>query len=156
MDWESVVALIHVAAAVSALVLGAAVILRKKGTSTHRALGSGYVALLLVVNVAALSLHREATFGVFHVLSLVSLVTVLIGVVPLVMGSRSPVVIARHAYFMAWSYAGLVAAGVGQLGASRLDGSRLQVFAVIGGTLAVCGGLIAWRVPRAVASTLGG
>lgn len=155
MDWVSVVAFSHVAAAVSALVLGAVVLLRLKGTSVHRALGGGYVALLLVVNVAALALHREATFGVFHVLSLISLVTVLVGVVPMVMGSRSPGVIARHAYFMAWSYAGLVAAGVGQLGASRLDGSPLQVFAVIGGTLAVCGGLIAWRVPPVLAKTLG-
>jgi hypothetical protein len=28
------------------------------------------------VNVAALSLHRESTFGVFHALAVVSLVTV--------------------------------------------------------------------------------
>ena len=155
MSWESLVALCHVAAAGSALILGAVVILREKGTSSHRALGGGYVALLVAVNVAALLLHREATFGVFHVLSLVSLVTVLVGVVPMVIASRSPAVIARHAYFMVWSYAGLVAAGVGQLGASRLDGSSLQVFVVIGGTLAVCGGLIAWRVPPVLAKTIG-
>ena len=155
MDWESLIALSHVAAAVSALVLGAVVILREKGTSTHRMFGGGYVVLLLAVNVAALLLHREATFGVFHVLSLVSLVTVLVGVVPMVMGSRSPATIARHAYFMVWSYAGLVAAGVGQLGASRLDGSPLTVFAVIGATLAVCAGLIAWRVPPVLAKTIG-
>ncbi len=155
MDSESLVALGHVAAAVSALVLGAVVILREKGTSSHRMFGGGYVALLLAVNVAALLLHREATFGVFHVLSLVSLVTVLVGVVPMVIGPRSPATIARHAYLMVWSYAGLVAAGVGQLGASRLDGSPLMVFAVIGGTLAVCAGLIAWRVPPVLAKTIG-
>jgi len=155
MDWESLIAHSHVAAAVSALVLGAVVILREKGTSTHRMFGGGYVVLLLAVNVAALLLHREATFGVFHVLSLVSLVTVLVGVVPMVIGSRSPGTVARHAYFMVWSYAGLVAAGVGQLGASRIDGSPLMVFAVIGGTLAVCAGLIAWRVPPVLAKTIG-
>jgi len=154
MDRESLIALCHVVAAVSALVLGAVMILREKGTPSHRVFGSGYVVLLVAVNAAALLLHREASFGVFHVLSLVSLVTVLVGVVPMVTGARSPAVIARHAYFMVWSYAGLVAAGVGQLATSTLDGSAAQVFAVIGGTLAVCGGLIAWRVPPVLAKTI--
>ena len=50
--------------------------------------------LLVVVNVAALSLHREDdTFGVFHALAI-------------------------HAYCMTWSYAGLAAAGCGQLTAA--------------------------------------
>jgi len=40
-------------------------------------------------------------------------------------GKRSPRVVATHAYCMAWSYAGLVAAGCGQLAAAfgQGDGS---------------------------------
>ena len=42
-------------------------------------------------------------------------VTIAVGLSPLLLGKRSPTVIATHAYCMTWSYAGLVAAGCGQL-----------------------------------------
>jgi uncharacterized membrane protein len=82
VDWEQALATGHVVAAVSALVLGAAVLLLPKGTHTHRAIGTVYVLALVLVNVAALSLHREGTFGVFHALAVVSLVTVAVGLRP--------------------------------------------------------------------------
>ena len=69
----------------------------------------------VVVNVAALALHRENAFGVFHGLAVASLVTIAVGLSPLLLGKRSPRVIATYAYCMTWSYAGLVAAGCGQL-----------------------------------------
>ena len=52
---------------------GVAVLLSPKGTHTHRVIGTVYVLALVLVNVAALSLHRENTFGVFHALAVVSL-----------------------------------------------------------------------------------
>ena len=105
----------HVVAACSALLVGAAVLLVPKGTQTHRLIGTVYVVALVVVNVAALSLHRENTFGVFHALAVASLATIAVGLALLLLGKRSPPVIATHAYCMTWSYAGLVAAGCGQL-----------------------------------------
>jgi len=80
-------------------------------------MGTVYVLALVVANVAALSLRRENAFGVFHALAIVSLVTLAVGLTPMLLGKRSPVVIATHAYCMTWSYAGLVAAGCGQLAA---------------------------------------
>ncbi len=136
VDVEQVVATGHVVAAFSALGAGAAVLLVPKGTHTHRVIGAGYVGALVLVNVAALSLHREDIFGVFHVLALVSLVTIGVGLSPLLLGRRSPMVIANHAYFMTWSYAGLVAAGCGQL------------------TVAVGPESGAWVVPLAIATVL--
>jgi uncharacterized membrane protein len=115
IDMEQVLATGHVLAALSALGAGAAVLLLPKGTHVHRMIGSVYVLALVLVNVAALSLHRENTFGVFHALAVVSLVTIAAGLSPLLFGKRSPPVIASHAYGMTWSYAGLVAAGCGQL-----------------------------------------
>ena len=123
-------------AACSALLVGAAVLLLPKGTQTHRVIGTVYVLALVLVNVAALSLHRESTFGVFHALAVVSLVTIAVGLTPLLFGRRSPVVIATHAYCMTWSYAGLVAAGCGQL------------------TVAVGQDVGAWVVPVAIAAVL--
>jgi uncharacterized membrane protein len=126
----------HVLAAFSALGAGAAVLLLPKGTHTHRVIGAVYVLALILVNVTALSLHRENTFGVFHALAVVSLVTIAVGLSPLLFGRRSPMVITAHAYCVTWSYAGLVAAGCGQL------------------TVAVGQDVGPWVVPAAIATVL--
>ena len=148
MDWEQAIATGHIAAAVSALLAGAAVLVRPKGTRTHRRVGTIYVLALVLVNVAALSLHRENAFGVFHALAVASLVTIAVGLSPLLLGKRSETVIATHAYCMTWSYAGLVAAGCGQLAvAIGQDLSAWVVPVVIGTVLTVSGVIIFGRVP---------
>jgi len=148
VDLEHVLATAHVLAAFSALGAGAAVLLMRKGTHTHRVIGAVYVLALLLVNVAALSLHRENTFAVFHALAVVSLVTIAVGLSPLLFGKRSRMVITTHAYCMAWSYAGLVAAGGGQLTAAvAQDVGAWVVPAAIATVLSVSGGAIFGRVP---------
>ena len=152
VDWEQAWATGHVVAAVSALLVGAVVLLLPKGTHAHRAMGTTYVVALLLVNVAALSLHRENAFGVFHALALASLATIAVGLALLVLGHRRPTVIATHAYCMTWSYAGLVAAGCGQLAvAVGQDPAAWVVPVVIFAVLSVSGVAIFGRVP----STLG-
>ena len=115
LDWEQAVAAAHVVAALSALLAGVAVLLLTKGTHAHRVVGTAYVLALVLVNVAALSLHRQNVFGVFHALAVASLVTIAVGLSHLLLGRRSPGVIATHAFCMTWSYVGLAAAGCGQL-----------------------------------------
>jgi uncharacterized membrane protein len=132
---EQAVATGHVLAAFSALGAGAAVLLVPKGTHRHRVIGTVYVLALLPVNVAALSLHRESTFGVFHALAVVSLVTIAVGLSPLLFGKRSPMVLTTHAYCMTWSYAGLIAAGIGQLFATVLAISGVVIFGRVPSTL---------------------
>ena len=148
LDLEQALAAGHVLAAFSALGTGAAVLLLPKGTHTHRVIGTVYVLALVLVNVAALSLHRENTFGVFHVLAVVSLVTIAVGLSPLLFGKRSPMVIAIHAYCMTWSYAGLVAAGCGQLAVVvGQDVGAWVVPVAIATVLPVSGVVIFARVP---------
>ena len=148
LDGEQALATGHVLAAVSALLVGAAVLLVPKGTHIHRAIGTVYVLALVLVNVAALSLHRESTFGVFHALAVASLVTIAVGLSALLLGKRSPPVIATHAYCMTWSYAGLVAAGCGQLvvAVGQGDGGW-AVPVVIVTVLSISGVVIFGRVP---------
>ena len=148
VDWEQAVATGHVVAALSALLAGAAVLLLPKGTDAHRAVGTVYVLALVLVNVAALTLHRENVFGAFHALAVASLVTIAVGLSPMVLGKRSPMVIATHAYCMTWSYAGLVAAGCGQLtvGVGQ-DLAAWVVPVVIGTVLSTSGIVIFGRVP---------
>jgi len=148
VDWEQAIATGHLVAAVSALLVGAVVLLLPKGTPTHRAIATVYVLALLLLNVAALSLHREDAFGVFHALAVASLVTIAVGLSPLLLGKRSPQVIATHAYCMTWSYAGLVAAGCGQLAAAVGQGAGAWVVpVVIGAVLSVGAVAIFARVP---------
>ena len=150
MDWQHAMAAGHVVAATSALCMGAVVLLLRKGTRVHRGLGGVYALALVATDVAALSLHREAAFGVFHALAVVSLVTLALALVPLILGRRSPRVLATHAYCMAWSYVGLVAAGSGQLAAAR-DGAGWLVPAVIAAVLATGAVTLSWRVPTTLA-----
>jgi uncharacterized membrane protein len=98
VDVEQALATGHVVAALSALFVGAAVLVLPKGTQVHRAIGSVYVLALILVNVAALSLHRENAFGVFHALAVVSPGTIAVGIAPLLLDKRSPLVIATHAH----------------------------------------------------------
>jgi uncharacterized membrane protein len=151
VDLEQALATGHVLAAVSALGAGVAVLLSSKGTRTHRVLGTVYVLALVLVNVAALSLHRENTFGVFHALAVVSLATIAVGLSPLLFGNRSPMVIATHAYCMTWSYAGLVAAGCGQLTvAVGQDAEAWVVPVTIATVLSISGIVIFGRVPSTI------
>lgn len=148
VDLEQALATGHVLAALSALGAGAAVLLLPKGTQRHRLIGKVYVLALVLVNVAALSLHREDVFGVFHALAVASLVTIAVGLSPLLLGKRSPTVIGTHAFCMTWSYAGLVAAGCGQLAvAVGQDLAAWVVPAVIGAVLCISGVAIFGRVP---------
>jgi uncharacterized membrane protein len=148
VDFEQALATGHILAALSALVAGAAVLLLPKGTHRHRVIGKVYVVALVLVNAAALSLHREAVFGVFHALAVASLVTIAVGLSPLLLGKRSPAVIGTHAFCMTWSYAGLVAAGCGQLAvAIGQDLAAWVVPAVIGTVLCVSAVAIFGRVP---------
>jgi uncharacterized membrane protein len=150
LDWEQALATGHIMAAVSALLVGAAILLLPKGTQSHRVIGAVYVVALVVVNVAALSLHRENAFGVFHALAVVSLVTIGVGLLPVLLGRRSLPVIVTHAYCMAWSYAGLVAAGSGQLVVAIGQDQGPWVPVVIATVLLLSGVVIFGRVPSSV------
>jgi uncharacterized membrane protein len=151
LDVEQALATGHVLAAFSALLVGAAVLLTPKGTHSHRLIGTIYAFALVVVNSAALSLHREDAFGVFHWLAVASLVSLACGLSPLLVGMRSPPVIATHAYFMTWSYAGVLAAGCGQLAVAVAPGDRGWVVpVVIGAVLSISGVVIFARVPSII------
>jgi uncharacterized membrane protein len=107
---------IHIALAITALGVGAAMFLQKKGGRRHRNFGYLYTGALLLVNLSSLLVYRDSAGpGPFHILALVSLATLSAGVVPALLRTPRRAWINRHAYFMSWSYVGLVAAGAGQM-----------------------------------------
>jgi uncharacterized membrane protein len=118
---------VHVASAIVALVAGAWIVWRPKGTATHRRIGWLYAASMLTLNVTALMIYRlTGTFGPFHVAAIFSLATLIIGIVPA--WRRRPVRtwLDQHYFWMTYSYLGLLAATVAET-ATRIP--ALQAFA---------------------------
>jgi uncharacterized membrane protein len=127
----------HTACALVALGSGAAVLLRRKGNRAHRRLGWVYVASMLLLNGTALMIYRLfGGFGPFHVAAVFSLVTVVAAIIPPI--RRKPANWVEHHYaWMTWSYVGLWAAAVSEIG-TRVPGFRFW-WAVLAGTLLVIG-----------------
>lgn len=65
----------HALAAFAALFLGAAQLLGKKGTPTHRALGYVWVALMAVVALSSFFIHQIKMVGLFSPIHLLSIFT---------------------------------------------------------------------------------
>lgn len=143
---------VHVTLAIACLVLGALALIKRKGGKRHRTLGYLYTAALLLANVSALSVYQESgQIGPFHVLAVISLATLTAGFVPAFLRRPGMAWLNLHAYFMSWSYVGLVAAGVAQLAThySPLPGA---LAVALPSTIVVAVGalLIHTKVPRAL------
>jgi uncharacterized membrane protein len=105
---------IHFTAAIAALACGAIVLGAPKGTPLHRTIGAGYVAAMVILNVSALLVYRlTGRFEPFHALALISLATVVCGIVPAL--RRRPGWLMAHYSCMAWSYLGLLAAACSEI-----------------------------------------
>lgn len=105
---------IHTSCAVVALLAGAAVLLRPKGTATHRRIGWLYVGSMLGLNATALLIYRLfGGFGPFHVAALLSLATVVGGMLPAL--RRRPGWVTRHYWWMTYSYVGLLASAASEV-----------------------------------------
>lgn len=108
----------HFAMALMAMVLGAINLIARKGSPAHRLLGTGYVVAMLAVNTTALTSYSiSGEMTLFHWFALVSLATLLPAYALIVLYKlrRQDWMTAAHAHFMAWSYFGLVSAGVWQV-----------------------------------------
>ena len=140
---------VHLVLAIASLILGAVMLSQHKGGSRHRVLGYLYSAALLLVNLSALSVYVDSSgLGPFHILALISLATLTGGFIPAVLRRPNDSWLNIHAYFMSWSYVGLVAAGVAQITTKFAGHGSFQV--VIPVVLIVLAGvlLIHSRVPQ--------
>lgn len=105
----------HFGLAGAALALGFGVVARRKGDRLHRTVGHLYVSAMLGVNLTALAIYDLfGSFGPFHWAAVVSLATIVAGMVPVVARRPRDGWYEMHAKFMAWSYVGLVAAAVAE------------------------------------------
>jgi uncharacterized membrane protein len=107
---------VHVFAALVALATGAFVIVGRKGTAIHRRVGWAYAVSMIVLNVTALAIYRLTRFfGPFHVAAVVSLATLIAGIIPAWRRKPAATWLDRHYFFMTYSYLGLAAATVAEV-----------------------------------------
>lgn len=108
---HSTIGLIHVIAALVALLTGTLIFFINKGGLLHRRIGYGYVVSMLVLNSSAFMIYRLfGTFGPFHIAALFSTVSILGGMVPVLLRHRVRNWLQWHYYLMNWSVVGLYAA----------------------------------------------
>lgn len=106
---------LHTTLAIAALVTGAVVLLRRKGGTWHRRLGWVYAISMLGLNLTALAIYELfGRFGPFHAAALLSLGTVIMGVIPAWQRRPRHQWLERHYYWMTWSYVGLLAAAASE------------------------------------------
>lgn len=121
--------LLHVGAAMSALIVGTLVLIWKKGTRTHRTIGYFYFWSMIITNVSALLIYRLfGTFGPFHYAAIFSFATVIAGIVPVFIKPKGW--LRMHGTFMYFSVVGLYAAFFSEI-FTRIPGSSFSLMVIV-------------------------
>ena len=114
------IGLVHLIVSIFALVFGTWVLAARKGTQTHRRAGYAYAVSMLLLLVTAFMIYRLfGRFGVFHIAAIISTVTLLGGMIPVIRRKPKNSWLNLHFSFMYWSVFGLYAAFVAEM-ATRL------------------------------------
>ena len=102
--------LIHLIVSIIALITGLIVLLTTKGTKRHKQIGYIYAMSMLLVNLTAFLIYRLfGKFGIFHWFALLSCLTLLAGMYP-VLVKKSKNFLLLHFNYMYWSVVGLYCA----------------------------------------------
>ncbi|KYG82438.1 DUF2306 domain-containing protein [Roseivirga echinicomitans] len=117
--FSSYLGLLHTCCAVLAMVFGAMVVFNTKGTGLHRKIGYAYVGSMVFMNLSGFGIYNFGSFSLFHAFALISLITVLLGVIPAI--RRSKDWYKKHFYFMSWSVVGLYCAFWSEVGVRFFD-----------------------------------
>ena len=103
--------LTHLTSAILAMIAGAFVIFTKKGTKNHVRLGYTYAAMMMILNATAFLIYDLfGHFGPFHWAALISLATLIAGLLPAFLQRPRHSWLELHYEFMNWSIVGLYAA----------------------------------------------
>lgn len=102
---------VHLITALLSFVLGTMVLVTKKGTGFHKKTGYAYVIAMLLVNITAFMIYRLfGGFGLFHIAAIVSLASIILGMIPILRKKKKKDWRVHHFSWMYWSVIGLYAA----------------------------------------------
>lgn len=107
--------LIHFIASIFALLLGTLVLILPKGTSKHKIIGRLYALTMLVVLTTAFMTYRLfGTWGIFHWTAVISSLTLICGLIPILTKRPTNNFKSLHFSFMYWSIMGVYGAFVSE------------------------------------------
>ena len=147
----SPIGITHLAASLLALVFGTLVLYLPKGTRRHKSMGYWYFAAMVTVLATAFMIYNlYGRFGLFHIMALVSSISLLGGIVP--MWTRWPAknYFHYHVAFMYWSVIGLYAAFFAEV-LTRLPfliGVQQDILFYFYGLVALATGVTCWLGSR--------
>jgi uncharacterized membrane protein len=142
----------HTSAATAALVFGAFIFPMMKGSNLHKVLGYLYASALLATNVTAFGLyHLTGHFGLFHVAAIVSFLTLVAALIPVVTRRPKKSWLSLHYKYTSWSYIGLSAAALSEA-AVRLP--RAPFWPAVAFGSAIFFGIGGWLITRMKERTL--
>jgi uncharacterized membrane protein len=121
---------IHLFSSILALVIGSCVLVTAKGTRIHKRMGYAYALSMLALNATAFNLyHLFNRFGPFHIAAILSLLTLLMGILPAIFRkAASKSWLYYHVPGMYYSVIGLYAAFASEV-LTRIPG--LPFFALV-------------------------
>ena len=103
--------LFHLVVSILALVFGTWVITTEKGTAIHKKIGYIYaVCMIAVIGTSFMMYRLFGGFGIFHVAAVISSLSLLGGMVPVILRKPTKSWLSLHFGFMYWSVMGLYAA----------------------------------------------
>lgn len=106
----------HLITALLAMMAGAFVLAAKKGTTQHKRVGYSYVVAMIMVCGSALGIYNlTGRFGLFHIMAIVSSLTLALGMIPLLLKHLPRKYKSVHIWFMYYSVLGLYAAFASEL-----------------------------------------
>lgn len=106
----------HLVTALLAMIAGAFVLASKKGTVRHKKVGYSYVVAMVFVCGSALGIYNlTGRFGIFHIMAIVSSLTLALGMLPFFLKNLPRKYKAVHVWFMYYSVLGLYAAFASEL-----------------------------------------
>ncbi len=107
---SSPLGLIHLVSAFVAMVFGLWVLVIPKGDLKHKQIGYIYLAGMAVLNTTAFMIYSlYGYFGIFHWMAVLSSLTLIAGMVP-ILTKRTSNPVGTHLTYMYWSVVGLYAA----------------------------------------------
>jgi uncharacterized membrane protein len=112
---SSPIGLLHLIFSITALISGLYVLLARKGTKAHKKTGYFYAFSMAILNLTAFMIYElYGKFGIFHVMAIVSCLTLFAGLYPVIRKTK-PDYLIQHFYFMYWSVIGLYCAFVAEV-----------------------------------------
>ena len=137
------IGLVHLISSCFALIFGTYTLIAKKGTKQHIKIGYLYVISMGILSLTAFMIYRLFNgWGIFHYTTLLSLVTIILGMVPIWTKKPAKKWKYLHFSFMYWSVIGLYAAFAAEI-LVRIP--KTPFFGMVGiatGTIMLIGGII--------------